>query len=153
MDSLFAALAGLAASNPLIFLAIVAIAGIYLFPVAKGWIKKNASVEDESEQIRKAGESIRAELTGMLDKEQTRVEALAKSLDDARVDVSRMHAENIELRADMSRLRTEMKSLFRTARAMRIAMKKAITDNDVLPLKIWLDLNPDDEEEGGGTKP
>lgn len=154
MDSLFAALANLAGSHPLIFLAIVGIAGIYMIPVAKGWIKKNATVEDESEQIRKAGEDIRKELNGMLDKEQLRVEALAVSLDSARIEVGKLHAENIALHSDMMRLRGEMKTLYRTARAMRMAMKRAVTDNDVKPLVLWLDLNPDDEDEGaGGSKP
>lgn len=146
MDGFFAALGNLAGSHPLIFLFVVIVAAAVGFPFVRGWLKKNAAVEDEGEAIRKAGEAIREELKGMLDKEQVRVEGLASALDAARLDVSRMHAENIELRADMSRLRTEMRSLFRTARAMRMAMQRAITDNDVLPLKIWLDLHPDEEE-------
>lgn len=146
MGEFFTALAGLAGTHPVIFLFVVVIGAMVATPFIRKWMRENAANDDEGKAIREAGEAIREELKGMLDKEQVRVEGLASALDAARLDVSRMHAENIELRADMSRLRSEMRSLFRTARAMRMAMQRAITDNDVLPLKIWLDLNPDEEE-------
>ena len=146
MGEFFTALAGLAGTHPLIFLIVVLVLALVAAPYLRKLARENGIVADEGEAIRKAGDQIRAELGSMLDKEQLRVEALAVSLDSARIEVGRMHGENAILRADMSALRAEMKSLFRTARAMRMAMKRALADNDVLPLKIWLDLNPDDED-------
>ncbi|MDP3408096.1 hypothetical protein [Bosea sp. (in: a-proteobacteria)] len=148
MESLFTAIAGLATTAPILFVILLIVAAVYAFPFLRKWLKENATVADESEQIRKAGESIRAELNGMLDKEQLRVEALAISLDTARMEIGKLHGENIALHSDMVRLRGEMKTLYRTAKAMRMAMQRAVTDNDVKPLVLWLDLNPEDGDEG-----
>ncbi len=146
MAEFFAALGALAGSHPAIFLVVVLVAAVVAAPYVRKLAREGAAVDDAQAAIRAAGDEIRKELGAMLDKEQLRVEALAVSLDAARVEVGKLHGENIALHSDMLRLRGEMKTLYRTARAMRLAMQKAVTDNDVLPLKIWLDLNPDDDE-------
>lgn len=121
MDTLITALAGLATASPLLFIFALIVLAVLGYPFLRRWMKENSTVADESEQIRKAGECIRAELNGMLDKEQLRVEALGISLDSARIEVGELHGENVALHSDMLRLRGEIRILFRTARGMRMA--------------------------------
>lgn len=147
MGEFFTALGGLATSHPFVFLAVVVVLGFLGAPYIRKIARENAAVDDAQAAIRQAGDEIRKELGAMLDKEQARVESLANALDAARVEVGRMRGENADLRADMGRLRSEVRTLFRTVKAMRMAMQRAVDSADVLPLRIWLDLNPAGDEE------
>ena len=57
-----------------------------------------------------------------------------------------LREENSGLKAAMTALRREVRAMVRMCLSMRRAMQRAVDTGDVAPLRLWLDLNPAEDE-------
>lgn len=119
------------------------IAGILL---AWPWIRKNFREISDAEAIRVAGDALRKEMGELLDKEQARVATLTGALEEASTQVRALRGENGSLQADIASLRREVRAMVRMCMSMRRAMQRAVDTGDCAPLKLWLDLNPAEDD-------
>lgn len=111
------------------------------------WIRKSFREISDAEAIRVAGDALREEMGELLDKEQARVVTLTGALEEASTQVRALRGENGSLQADIASLRREVRAMVRMCLSMRRAMQRAVDTGDVSPLRLWLDLNPSDEDE------
>jgi len=82
----------------------------------------------------------------LLDKEQARVATLTGALEEASTQVRALRGENGSLQADIASLRKEVRGMLRMCMSMRRAMQRAVDTGDCAPLRLWLDLNPAEDE-------
>ncbi|KQP33837.1 hypothetical protein ASF49_08190 [Methylobacterium sp. Leaf104] len=141
MDAILTTLVGDA--KPLALIAGILGAVLLAWP----WIRKNFREISDAEAIRVAGDALRKEMGELLDKEQAKVVTLTASLDEASTQMRGLREENGGLKADMASLRKEVRAMVRMCLSMRRAMQRAVDTGDCAPLRLWLDLNPGDEDE------
>ena len=117
------------------------------------WIRKNFREISDAEAIRVAGDALRKEMGELLDKEQAKVVTLTASLDEASTQMRSLREENGGLKSDIASLRREVRAMVRMCLSMRKAMQRAVDTGDVAPLRLWLDLNPGDDEDADAVRP
>lgn len=141
MDAILANLMGDA--KPIGIIAMLIAGLVFAYP----WIRKSFREISDAEAIRVAGDALRTEMGQLLDKEQAKVVTLTASLDEASTQMRSLREENGGLKAEMTALRREVRAMVRMCLSMRRAMQRAVDTGDVSPLRLWLDLNPSDEDE------
>ncbi|KQO49765.1 hypothetical protein [Methylobacterium sp. Leaf85] len=141
MDAILTTLMGDA--KPIGIIAMLIVGVVFAFP----WIRKGFREISDAEAIRVASDALRKELGELLDREQAKVVTLTASLDEASTQMRSLREENGGLRAEMAGLRREVRAMVRMCLSMRRAMQRAVDTGDVSPLRLWLDLNPSDDED------
>lgn len=140
MDTILSTMLGDA--KPIVIIAGILAAVCMAYP----WIRKNFREISDAEAIRVAGDALRKEMGELLDKEQAKVVTLTTALDEASTQMRGLREENGGLKAEMASLRREVRPMVRMCLSMRRAMQRAVESGDVSPLRLWLDLNPSDDE-------
>lgn len=130
-------------AKPLVLISGILAVIILLWP----WIRKQFREISDAEAIRVAGDALRAEMGQLLDKEQAKVVTLTASLDEASTQMRGLRVENGGLQAEMTALRREVRAMVRMCLSMRRAMQRAVDTGDCAPLRLWLDLNPEESAE------
>lgn len=147
MDAILTALTGDA--KPVALVAGILGALLLCWP----WIRRNLREISDTDAIRTASDALRKELGELLDKEQAKVATLTASLDEASTQMRSLREENGGLRAEMTALRREVRAMVRMCLSMRRAMQRAVESGDVSPLRLWLDLNPSDDDDDAPERP
>lgn len=140
MDAILTTLMGDA--KPIGIVAMLIAGLVFAYP----WIRKSFREISDAEAIRVAGDALRREMGELLDKEQARVVTLTGALEEASTQVRALRGENGTLQADIASLRREVRAMVRMCLSMRKAMQRAVDTGDCSPLRLWLDLNPADDE-------
>ncbi|BCM83728.1 hypothetical protein [Methylobacterium indicum] len=140
MDAVLTTLMGDA--KPIGLVAMLVAGLVFAYP----WIRKSFREISDAEAIRVASDALRKELGELLDKEQAKVATLTASLDEASTQVRALRDENGGLKADIASLRREVRAMLRMCTSMRSAMQRAVDTGDCSPLRLWLELNPAEEQ-------
>ncbi len=140
MDAILTSLMGDA--KPIGIIAMLIAGLVFAYP----WIRKSFREISDAEAIRVAGDALRKEMGELLDKEQARVVTLTGALEEASTQVRALRGENGSLQADIASLRREVRAMVRMCLSMRRAMQRAVDTGDCAPLKLWLDLNPAEDD-------
>jgi hypothetical protein len=140
VDQILTALMGDA--KPIGIIAMLIAGLIFAYP----WIRKSFREISDADAIRVAGDALRKEMGELLDKEQARVVTLTGALEEASTQVRALRGENGTLQADIASLRREVRAMVRMCLSMRRAMQRAVDTGDCARLRLWLDLNPAEDE-------
>jgi hypothetical protein len=140
VDAILTSLMGDA--KPIGIIAMLIAGLVFAYP----WIRKSFREISDAEAIRVAGDALRKEMGELLDKEQARVVTLTGALEEASTQVRALRGENGSLQADIASLRREVRAMVRMCLSMRRAMQRAVDTGDCAPLKLWLDLNPAEDD-------
>lgn len=147
MDAILTTLMGDA--KPIGIVAMLVAGLVFAYP----WIRRSFREISDAEAIRVASDALRKELGELLDREQAKVVTLTASLDEASSQVRALRDENGGLKADIASLRREVRAMVRMCMSMRAAMQRAVDTGDCSPLRLWLDLNPVDDEADARPSP